>query len=193
MPTPPPDQPRDLSVERDLGGLRYTVATWEGALPQLAITYVGLLFASALGVVALLAGLGMLVPDLIEFFSIIFQPLYTMGVLLPLLLAVLRVHRDVSVSVWIDQNGMQLTRRSGTQQVTWAACEDVRRKGRLIDVLIDGRWRKLPSPNAYTDAAWLEGLIRDKIDARRGDAIAPPEEIAAALRALGAQSRERAR
>jgi hypothetical protein len=182
-----PDTPRDLKLTHDLGGLHYTVSTWEQVLGRLLFLS-ALIVAVLVGVLAAATAIGM--PG--EFAIIIGQLLIgTAG--LPLLLSLAILHRRVKVEVSIDQNGMTLQRHRGSQRLTWAACADVRRRGRMLEVQLDGTWRKLPSPNAYTDAAWLEGLIQENIDARQGDAIAPPEEITAALQALSQRGQVPAR
>ena len=182
-----PDEPRDLKLEQSLSGLRYTTTTWERFRLHIAVLFLGPYGIPIL--VAFLSWLlqGVLSPAAQEVMETILLSLWALAMLQPplFLVGLLLLRRWAQAQVSIDQHGMTMERlRRPSERVLWAACDGVRRRGRLVEVGIRGRWLPLPSPRTYPDAMWLEEVVRQNIDARADDAIAPPEEVARALRAL---------
>ena len=182
-----PDEPRDLKLEQSLSGLRYTTTTWERFRLHIAVLFLGPYGIPIL--VTFLSWLlqGVLSPAAQEVMETILLSLWALAMLQPplFLVGLLLLRGRAQAQVSIDQHGMTLERqRQPSERVLWAACDGVRRRGRLVEVGIRGRWLPLPSPKTYPDAMWLEEVVRQNINARADDAIAPPEEVARALRAL---------
>jgi len=165
-----------------MGGLHYQLREWDGALWTLAGSYGLLLVCSILA--ALAAGLLLYALDAGELAGALPMLVQLFVSYIAPLLSIAWVGRRIRAEVSIDAQGMTIKRHTGSRHLLWAACSGVRRDGRQVYVWVGEGWHRLPSPSAYTDAAWLEALILDNINARRGDAVAPPAEVAAALQAL---------
>ena len=187
---PPP--PGDLSVDADMAGLSYEVTTWERTWLWMLLVPVLLVPVGAVMVLLVLA-IAVILGELIGHTAlgaigvVVVQLLLALGVPASLWITLALIRSFFVAEVTVDAQGMQLTERRAVRRVMWAECEDVRRKGRKIEVMRDGEWQQLPSPNAATDARWLEDLIAQHIAIRHGDATAPPAAVTEALQAMREQ------
>lgn len=177
-------QPRDLKVNHDLASMRYTVSVWEKLLPAVFVRWLCAYAVFGLICSALAGVLWLADPELVATLPILANALNIFYAPSALMVVLFSLRKRARVNVQVDQQGMTLEAWNGFRRVTWAACEDVKLNGRIVEIKLDDSWHPLPSPNAYTDAQWLQQQIKAHIEARQGGATAPPEEVAAALAAL---------
>ncbi|MFT5681312.1 MAG: hypothetical protein ACI8RZ_002218 [Myxococcota bacterium] len=193
----PPVPPRHLmdpvgmTVERDMDGMQYRVSTWEKLAPLVRGVRWSVLMAVLSGVGMLAAtGAGWSSEGLTGAVMILLQTGIIGGVVLAILgvaaflLLVVLGRRWMRAEISIDRSGMRIQTPKRVEKILWAECADLRRRGRLIEVLRGGDWVALPSPNGVSDAQWLEALIREGIRESDDEPDAIPQNIAAALSAL---------
>ncbi|MFT4977892.1 MAG: hypothetical protein ACI8S6_003799 [Myxococcota bacterium] len=180
--------PADLVVQRDLGGLQYEVSTWEQLhrLPRvMAWSMLGV--ASVVPLMTAGAMSGERFEEVFRTAAIIIGSLSSMvimGSFLVLAALMLFWRSSFRAQVTVDRLGMRIQSPRSSQHISWSSCEDLRRKGRLVEVFREGVWQALPSPNSVVDAQWLEALVADQLAARPEGEDALPEDAAAALQAL---------
>jgi len=179
--------PASLQVQRDLHGLHYTVSTWERLAPLTTAlkACAGVFFVAM--VLFILSGAADIKSEALVMMWVWVLGISGTGLVFGSaafgLIAALGGER-FRARVTVDASGMRVQRPGGTDRILWATCDDVQRRGRQVEVLREGDWIALPSPNAVTDAQWLEAQVRQQIDAQAGAPRALPEDAAAALKAL---------
>lgn len=171
-----PDTPQYLDVDRDLESLSFTLTDWSAALWRaLAVVSVFL----GLGVAGAIAaqGIDAVLPQLQPVAALV--PIGTIG-LTHVLGTTLRME------VRIDAFGASITGRHRQERIRWSDFEQVERKGRRLFVQGPRGRVELPTPTAYTDAAWMERVVREGVESVDVDDGAVPATLAG-IRGRGAE------
>ena len=176
MPSPTTD-PQHLDVERHLDTLSFTLTDWSAALWR---SLGGVSALIALGVAGAAVTGGAEALEALEAVPLVI-PMFT-------IFALIVVGRSLRIHVTIDSFGASIVGRHREDRYHWSDFERVERRGRRL--FLDGpRGRvELPTPTAYTDAAWMERVVREGVEAIGTEADALPEGLQA-LRGVEAERR----
>lgn len=150
-----PDAPQYIDVDRDLDALSFTLTDWSAALWR---AFAGVTAFFGMGVVGAIASSGI---------DAVLPQLQIVAALVPIGTLVLTnvLGRHFRLEVRIDAFGASITGRHRRQRVRWSDFDRVERKGRRLFVHGPAGRVELPTPTAYTDAAWMERVVREGVEA----------------------------
>jgi hypothetical protein len=163
-----PADPKNLDVERDLDTLSFSLTDWSAVMGRALI---GVCVFLGFGVAGALATGGAEVLPQIPMVA---------GLVLPFTLFVGYALRDrYRIRVRIDTFGASITGRHREERVLWSEHERVMRRGRRIFLSGPRGGVELPTPTAYTDAVWMERLVREGVDSVGTEDGELPEDLRA--------------